>query len=115
MKALRDPRFVLALKYLENRDILWRISLLDLAAKHKISSRDLGLLFRRYLGLSFGCFRRRRRMAEAIRLLRKDELSIKQIAFCLGYSAPSNFVRDFKLTIGKKPSQLGRHRFIGST
>jgi transcriptional regulator GlxA family with amidase domain len=79
----------------------------------RLSPRRVSVLFRRHTGISFKCFVRNRRMDIARALLRDPALSIKEIAFATGYSATSNFDRDFRHTFGLRPRDF-RHALMGS-
>ena len=66
-------------------------------------ARDFGIteqyasrLIHEKTGLSFSQIVRKLRMEESCRLLRKDRLSCKQIAWMVGYSSPEHFSRTFK-------------------
>ncbi|RCI69326.1 AraC family transcriptional regulator, partial [Pseudomonas aeruginosa] len=67
----------------------------EVAARLHLSSRslkrhlhDAGTSFRQLLGQA--------RQRQALRLLRRPEVSLQRIALYLGYSDPTNFTRAFK-------------------
>ncbi|WP_033876458.1 AraC family transcriptional regulator, partial [Pseudomonas aeruginosa] len=75
----------------------------EVAARLHLSSRslkrhlhDAGTSFRQLLGQA--------RQRQALRLLRRPEVSLQRIALYLGYSDPTNFTRAFKRWTGEPPS-----------
>ena len=71
-----------------------------------INVYTLNRIFRIYSGTQINRFRHACRMAKAMELLVHADLSIKEIAFELGYKALSNFSESFKRHFGYPPSQL---------
>ncbi|WP_303676691.1 AraC family transcriptional regulator [Pseudomonas aeruginosa] len=83
----------------------------EVAARLHLSSRslkrhlhDAGTSFRQLLGQA--------RQRQALRLLRRPEVSLQRIALYLGYSDPTNFTRAFKRWTGEPPSDT-RARLLG--
>lgn len=85
----------------------------DLSSKYSIdyyaeqscvSSRTLSRLFTKELGMSFGTWRIRLKMIAAIRQL-EEGLTIKEIAFNLGYENTSSFIATFKKYFQKTPGE----------
>ncbi|GAA5225447.1 helix-turn-helix domain-containing protein [Membranihabitans marinus] len=67
-----------------------------------VSSRTLSRLFKKELGMSFGEWKIRLKMLEAIKQLGENK-SIKEIAYDLGYDNSSSFIATFKHHTGKTP------------
>ncbi len=66
------------------------------------SSRTLSRLFIKETGLSFGTWRKRLRLQEAIKLLDKGQ-SVSEVAFQLGYKSSSAFIEMFRHALGESP------------
>lgn len=84
----------------------------DLSSKHTIdyyasqafvSSRTLSRLFNKELGMSFGDWKMRLKLMEAVKQL-GEKKSVKEIAFNLGYENVSSFIATFKKYFGKTPT-----------
>ncbi len=84
----------------------------DIASKHTIdyyanllfiSPRTLSRLFNKELGMSFGNWKMRLKLIEAVKQLGENK-SVKEIAFNLGYENVSSFITIFKKHFGKTPS-----------
>lgn len=98
-----------------DRNVSQLIMYLNANYRHKIAPRQMAALvnlsesrithlFTRETGLPPSAFLKRLRMDEAARLLRSTSLSIKEIMFCVGFSDPSHFVKDFAGLYGDAPS-----------
>jgi AraC-like DNA-binding protein len=81
-----------------------QLSLKQCSDSLRVSRGHLGALFKSLVGHSFRTQLRLIRTDTAKRLLVHDDLSIKEIAARLGYSEPSNFVRDFHACVGVTPT-----------
>ncbi len=73
------------------------------------SSRTLSRLFIKETGLSFGTWRRRLRLQEAIKLLDKGH-SVTEVAFELGYKSPSAFIEMFRHALGESPMNFLKNK-----
>ena len=73
-----------------------------------VSERTLARSFMRELGLSFGEWRQRLRFILALEGLEQG-LSIKELAFTLGYSSASAFISMFQRHAGCTPEAYRRH------
>jgi AraC-like DNA-binding protein len=82
------------------------LSLKNMAARLRVSGPRLGLLFRRFAGVSFRRYARAVRIRRAVELMREPNWRAAEIAQALGYSDVSNFVRDFRNTLGRTPGEL---------
>lgn len=65
-----------------------------------------GRIFNECYGMSFRQYIRKRRIDEAMRLLRDTRLSIDEIINAVGYSNRSNFYRVFIEQFGKSPADI---------
>ncbi|WP_417443930.1 AraC family transcriptional regulator [Joostella sp.] len=73
------------------------------ASKSCVSPRTLSRLFNKELGMSFGDWKMRLKLMEAVKLLGENK-SVKEIAFNLGYENVSSFIVTFKKYYGKTPT-----------
>lgn len=78
-------------------------TLSEWAAQIGASERTLGRLFLRHLGMSFGAWRRRLRLLEAIDRL-GNGAPMTEVAYELGYSSPSAFIAMFRENLGEPPA-----------
>lgn len=81
------------------------ITLSDLEGHFHYSERHLNRIFQKVHHVSIGQYLRRQRIDLAKRWLETTDRSIKDIAFSLGYSMPSQFCRYFNVQCGMTPSQ----------
>lgn len=82
-----------------------QLSLKCLSDRLGVSTGHLGRAFRAHTGIRFRTYLRQIRTVVAKELLITSTLSIKEIADQLGYSFPSNFVRDFRAVTRMNPTQ----------
>lgn len=68
-----------------------------------ISSRTLSRLFVKELGMSFGNWRMRLKLLEAIKQL-GEKKTVKNVAYDLGYENVSSFIATFKKHFGQTPT-----------
>ena len=73
------------------------------------SSRTLARLFVAETGLTFGIWRKRLLLQEAVRLLDQGQQVI-QVAFNLGYQSQSAFIGMFRKELGVSPGQYARQQ-----
>lgn len=73
------------------------------------SPRTLARLFVRETGLTFGAWRKRLLLQEAIDRLGKGE-TVTRIAFDLGYQSLSSFIEMFRQSLGASPGQYLRQQ-----
>jgi AraC-like DNA-binding protein len=76
----------------------------ELANRCNLSVSRLSHLFRAHAGLSLRRFRYHRRFEQAKKMLTTTDMSIKEIAYLLGYRHSSSFVRAFEVSAGQSPS-----------
>ncbi len=84
-----------------------RVSLAEAAHECGMSVELFRTLFRRLMGLSFGKFSLRARLAHAAHLLRSSDLTIETIASETGFADASHLHRMFAKLYGRAP---GRYR-----
>lgn len=80
-----------------------------LAALLSLSPSRLRYLFKKDVGTPLGAFARTARMEHAKKLLETSFFSVKQIAYELGLSDETHFIREFKKACGVTP-QVYRER-----
>lgn len=91
-----------------------RLSLTALSQELGINQRTLGRRFKAQTGSTFRSMLKKLRVDAAAAKLENHELSVKELAYSLGYSATSNFERDFRDVYGTSPG-AHRRQFKGST
>ncbi|MFD2244705.1 AraC family transcriptional regulator [Pontibacter ruber] len=94
--------------YRDHRSISFYADLLGITPKH------LNSLCRQYLQTTVADMQHERILVESKRLLYFSSLSVKEIAYTLGFEDDSYFVRFFKRMTGTTPAQL-RHSGSEST
>jgi AraC-like DNA-binding protein len=77
----------------------------DLAGEAGMSVEHFIRRFRHRFGMSPSACRTRAKLAEAARLLRGGDRSVKSVAYSLGFQDPDAFARLFKRHIGIAPSR----------
>lgn len=91
---------LIEMHYGAHKSIQFYADALDITAKH------LNSLCRQYLGKTVAEMQHERLLIESKRLLYFSSLSIKEIAYELGYEDASYFVRFFKRLTGTTPAQF---------
>ena len=97
----RDPRALTVARVIIEDPAL-RSSLASMCASAGVSVRTLERIFRKEVGIDFESWRRQVRLMKAVELL-VSGLSVKQVAFSIGYQEPSAFVALFRATFGTTP------------
>jgi len=82
-------------------------TLATLARGSGASERTIERIFRKEMGCTFGGWRRRARLLEALKLLARDE-PVTTAALAVGYDSTSAFIAMFKRTLGTTPGRWGR-------
>ncbi len=72
--------------------------------KANMSRMQLHRKLMAYTGLSTSAFIRSQRLRQARRLLEDSDITISEIAYSVGFSTPTYFMKSFKETFGKTPS-----------
>jgi len=80
----------------------------ELLTRHALSYERFRKIFRDLTGQSPNDYRIRRRIDSARALLTQQRMSIKQVAYTLGYPDPFTFSRQFKQLVGVSPKQFAR-------
>ena len=79
-------------------------SIRDLAHQCKLSESYLQHLFRARTGSSLGRSLTEERLRKAADLLKRSDMSIKEIAYLSGYKHPSSFIRAFDRFFRRTPA-----------
>jgi len=90
-----------------------KITTKEMADKMYMSVYHFCRLFKKLTGYSFHNYLRSVRIVEAIKLLLSKDLSVKEIAFMVGYNDVNFFVRVFKKETGMPPDKY-RKKFAPS-
>lgn len=93
-------------------DVRGELSLAELAQSVNLSVWRLSHIFKSDVGMPPIRYLRLLRMEKAKHLLESSFLSVKEIAYQVGLTDESHFVRDFKSTYGSSPA-LYRSQFMG--
>lgn len=80
-------------------------SVADLAREVHLSRGQLQRLFKQEMGVLIGDYLLEQRLQKAARLLASSRLSIKEIAFAVGYGHHSSFTRAFENRFSLSPKQ----------
>jgi two-component system, response regulator YesN len=81
------------------------ISLGEVASRVATSSRHLQRVFAETGGVGFCEYLRLVRMSRAAELLATGDLSVKEVAWCVGYGDSTQFSKAYKRTYGVSPSE----------
>jgi transcriptional regulator GlxA family with amidase domain len=84
-------------------------SIRDLALKVSLSPAHLQRLFKQQTGTHLGALVAERRLQKAAQLLTISNLSIKEIAYAVGYRHHSSFVRAFQRRFAQAPKHYRTH------
>jgi len=85
-----------------------RVSVAEAASACNLSQSHFKVVFRRTIGVPFGEFELRCRVAHAAQLLLRSDQSVEQIAAHTGFADASHFSRAFAKRYGKPPSTYRR-------
>lgn len=105
-RECRDRRLRAAIDYLLAHDLKRTFRAAQLSRHLNLSTTRVHHLFHEQLGLSPGKIFKLRRMQKAKELLGSTFMSVKEVMAEVGFNDLSHFVRDFKQTFGKSPSEL---------
>jgi AraC-like DNA-binding protein len=81
-------------------------SIRDLALQFDMSPSHLQHLFKERTGTRLGRWLVERRLQRAARLLAESNISVKEVAYAVGYKHPSSFVRAFERHFRQAPGQF---------
>jgi AraC-like DNA-binding protein len=87
-------------------DLMERLPLPELAARFNLSYERFRKVFRERTGFSPGAFRLRKRIEAACRMLAGERMSVKEVAFALGYPDVQSFSKQFAQLAGIAPSSF---------
>jgi AraC-like DNA-binding protein len=76
----------------------------ELSRRHAVGRRTLERLFREETGMSFGLWKQKARLSDAVRLLAEGK-SVTDTALDTGYASVSAFIAAFKRTFGCTPGR----------
>lgn len=85
-------------------NLRWHFTIVELSQKAGINERKLKQLFKREYGVGVHEFLRRSRMEKARTLLQENELSIKEVAYRVGFKSLSGFSTAFRKMYGIPPT-----------
>jgi AraC family transcriptional regulator of arabinose operon len=85
-------------------------TLSELARRYHLSISRLSHLFKTETGFTVQNYRGHCRFRAAARMLETTDLSIKQVAYAVGYHHTSSFVRAFILHSGVSPNNYRRRQ-----
>ncbi len=101
--APRDWRLTAIFEWAQEQRGNARLTLKTIASRLETSPAYLGSLFQRGTGMPFHTWLRKLRVGQAAELLRNPSRAVTGVAADLGYSAPSNFIREFRRVLGVTP------------
>jgi two-component system response regulator YesN len=82
------------------------LQLSSVAEKCEISQGYLSRLFQEFLNTTFIDYLNTLRIGEAVKLLRNDRKSVKEVSYLVGYADPNYFSRIFRRYMNVSPSDL---------
>lgn len=85
----------------------------EVASAVGTSSRTLSRLFNE-AGISFSGYLSYQRIITALELMADHAMTMREIAYATGFSAPANFNRTFKQVMGCSPSEMMRSTTFGN-
>ncbi len=92
-------------KYYVQRNCFKKVRLEDAAQAVCLSSKYLSRIFEENTGMRFTEYRLKVKIAQAMALLKKSGYNIDQISDKLGYKNTESFIRQFKKSVGRTPTQ----------
>lgn len=96
-------------------DIGKPLSVGDIADRLSVSAEHLARIFKQQTGISPHLHIQNAKMLAACGMLKSEGLSIKEIAWRLGYESPANFVRTFQRVVCCSPLQFRRSGVVPLT
>jgi two-component system response regulator YesN len=85
-----------------------QIQLTSVAEECMVTGSYLSRLFTEHLGMKFIDYINSYRINHAVRLLREDNISIKEVSYLVGFVDPNYFSRIFRKYMGVAPSELNK-------
>lgn len=99
-----DAPYWMLIEYIE-KNYARPITLSDLAKLSGMSENYVGIYFKNHTGMRFADFLIKTRLFHASRLLRQTNLSVKEVAFRVGFGSAEYFCRLYKNAFGVPPSK----------
>lgn len=99
-----EPKLSEALQFIDLH-LSENLRLDDVAKGTGMSSRSLSRLFKEN-GISFSSYMNNHRIVRALELMADRKMTLREIAFAVGFSAPANFNRSFKQVMGMSPTEM---------
>lgn len=109
----KDKRLVAVINYMEE-NLAENIMIADAGKKFSISTRTLSRLFQNDVGMSFIQYLTVLRLMKAVALLLEENLSVKEVAFMVGYNSIPTFSNTFNKILGIRPSEYVKQTKITS-
>lgn len=109
VKAPIPPRWLRHAREMIDAYYVTRLTLHHIAGVVGVHPVHLAREFRRYFGLTVGCYIRQQRIDQACRDLKRDGAPLAEIALSVGFSSQSHFTRAFKMVTGTTPSSFRRY------
>ena len=111
MRAMEETRTVMdtIVSYID-KNLDKEITRENLAELVYLTPDYISKLFRRKTGMSFGEYIQRRKIQEAQNLLENTDMSIGDVALCVGFSSFSYFSKTFKKITGMTPGDFRKKR-----
>ena len=112
-QLVNDVPFILkaVVKYIED-NISYRIDINDLAQLTRWSSQHFIRVFTQFMGVTPYQFILKKKMEKAKVLITETDISMKDIAFELGFQSYGNFCKIFKRETGKNPDEYRKYNSI---
>lgn len=107
--AAQDARLRKILEIIESGSLC---SIGDLALEFQLSASYLQHLFKAQTGSRLGRRLVEQRLHRAARLLLQGNLSVKEVAYAVGYKHPPSFVRAFERFFDRAPGHYRREMLI---
>jgi len=101
-KPPAELRFELALRWLQQH-LQTRNPVASLSDYLQISASSINRMFVANFGISPQVYHQRLRMEHACRLFEEQQMTVKEVAYQMGYRHPNDFSRAFKKLMGKSP------------
>jgi len=99
-------------KILEKAETGSLFSIRDLALEFNLSTSHLQHLFKDRTGTRLGRLLMERKLQRAAKLLSESNISVKEVAYAIGYKHPSSFIRAFERRYRQAPRQFQQEMLI---
>lgn len=103
--SLKDQKLLLEVKNLMEQNIEKPLTIIELSRLVGMNDNKLKIFFKRYFGCTIFEYFQQYRMHKAKMYFEQKELTIKEIAYQLGYSNTANFSNAFKRFWGISPNE----------